>query len=331
MKPEVVEYGYRSRRSGKYVRLDEELLDDGYDNVSLQRRLTFDEGYPILQETDLRAIIAFRYGDVLLNTLWHDFIAPSGFDVDDLEPVEFSTSEIVSRDGAISRFVTEVRAMHFDIIRDAEIEDVPRKGEGALRLRDVFEESEIASMLETIGRPETSWLGLVVLKGALLDHDPEELVGKVVVCDPTIRPLKKSGAYGILGARAIDGTTYAITVYGCHYPCFYTTPPEPGENTLPAWDDLKVSFGFDGSDEHAADLIREIWLREIWQGRDEDDGPWPEGWNLHEISGYGSEMTAVFSVAGSLINEDAALVRAALRDVEAGHDIRADQGEFSRP
>jgi hypothetical protein len=325
VKPEIVEYGYRSRLTGKYVRLDEELLDDGYDNATLQRRLTFDEGYPILQEADLRAIVAFRYGKVILNTLGHDF-APADFDVDDLEPVEFSTTEIVSRDGATSRFVTEVRAMHFDIIRDVEIEDVPRKGEGSIRLRNVFDESEIASMLETIGRPDTTWLGLVVLKGALLDHDPEELVGKVVVCDPTIRPLKKSGAYGILGARAIDGTTYAVTVYGCHYPCFYATPPEPGESAVPAWDDLKVSFGFDGSDEEAADL-----LREIWEGQHEDEGLWPEGWDFHEISGNGCEMTVVFSVAGPLINEDAALVRAALSDVEAGHDIRSDLGKFSRP
>jgi hypothetical protein len=329
VKPEVLEYGFRSRRSGKFVRLDEQLLDDGYDNgASLERCLTFDEGYPILQETDLRAIVAFRYGNVILNTLGHDFIAPPGFDVEDLEAVEFSTREVPSSGGAATRFVTDVRTMHFDIIRNVELDQVPRKGEGAMSLTSVFGREAVSSMLETVGRSDASWLNIVALKGDPLDYDPEELVGKVVVCGPTIRPLSISGAHGVVGTRSIDGTTYLAVVYGCSYPFFYTTEVSleiDGGQDL-KWDDLKVSFGFDGSNEQAANL-----LREIWDGQEEDEGLWPAGWAFHEISGFESEMTAVFSVAGPLINEDAALVRASLRYVEAGHDIRPEPHSFAGP
>lgn len=325
MKPEVVEYGYRSRSTGRYVRLDEQVHDDGYDNgARLVRTLTFEEGFPILQETDLQAIVAFRYGEPIGSAIFHDFVATPDVDVEDLEAVEFYTTVIAAGGGA-ARFVTDAKPMHLDIVRNVKLDVVAHKGQGAMSLTGVFGKDAVASMLEAVGRPDTSWLKLVELKEDLGVADPEDLVGKVLVCDPTIRPLKISGAHGVLGACSVEGKTYLAVVFGCSYPFFYSTElsQEMGRSEEQEWDDVRVSFAFDGSEERAAELLQEILER------DEDEGPWPSGWALHEICGFGEATFAVFSVTVPLERADAARVRLALREIEAGHDLGPDPAPHS--
>lgn len=328
MKPEVLEYGFRSSRSGEFVRIDEYEHDDGYDNgATLVRRLTFEREYPVLQDTELAGIVAFRYGKLLLNTFADDFTAGSDVEVDDLEPVEFFTSSEPRLGGGSDRLVTDVRAMRFDIVRDVKMEDAPKKGKNAVRLQDVFEAAEIDEMLGSIGRPNSTHLDLVILKGRLLDFDPRDLPGKVLVCDPNIRPLVKSGSYGVLQTRVVDGTTYAAVVYGAAYPCFYSAEPGSGNLESPPWDTLQATFSVDGSSEVAVELLLDI----CEHGQDEPS-PWPPGWTLKKvIPGYGNEMIAFFDVFGLPSSEEGAQVRAALSEIEAGHDIRLEESRSTAP
>jgi hypothetical protein len=315
MKPEGLEYGFRSRSSGKLVRLEERhsgSVDYGIGHEG-ERYLTFDESYPFLQEDDLRAIVNFRHGDVLHGRRPEEFLVPSAIDVADLDIIEFSTSTEASDHGDPLKYTVEISRLDFDFVQDVIYQYPPQRGEGAQALSRIFNKAEMESMADV------PWLELVTLKSKVIDVARAGLAGKIIVPDRKVRPLTHSGPRGVVDVRSIDGVTYAAVTSHVWHPRFHKTVSlsDGAELHDQPWDDLKVAFGFDDEDERSVEL-----LEEIWDAGFGGESIWPDGWSMDETDRSGARMVVVFRIEGPLREGDGRQVRSMLRDISALRDPR---------
>jgi hypothetical protein len=123
----------------------------------------------------------------------------------------------------------------------------------------------------------------------------------------------------VVDVRTIAGVTYAAVTYDVMNPRFRQTvslvhQDDPHDQP---WDDLKVSFGFDDSDDRSSALLDEIWNDGL-----DGESIWPDGWSINETDASGARMVVVFRVEGPIREEDGRIVGSLLRDISALRDPR---------
>lgn len=315
MKSEGLEYGFRSRSTGKLVRLEErhsgsEAYGIGYE---VERYLTFDVDYPFLQESELRTILNFRHGDILQGRRPEEFFVPKDMDLDDFDIVEFSTTTEAPDHGDPLNYNVAVSRLDFEFVRDVIYQYPPKRGEGVLSLSRIFTAAELAAMADV------PWLELATLKSSVIDVASAGLTGKIIVPDRTIRPITHSGPRGVAAVRSIDGVTYAAVTSHVWNPRFHRVVSlvDGMDVRDQPWDDLKVAFGFDDSDDSAVKLFNEIWDDGL-----DGDSIWPAGWSIDGTDTSGARMVVEFRVEGPLREEDGRFVKSLLRDISAARDPR---------
>jgi hypothetical protein len=313
MKTAGLEYGLRSRSTGKLVRLEERYSESPEYGVEIDRHLSFDDEHPYLQDADIGSIMHFKHGATLYGRRSSSFLTAREVDIDDLDLVEFSTTANTSPKGDPSRYVVEVSRLDFDFVKGVRYQFPPRQGAAAMTLRKIFSKDEIAAMT---GLPSVE---IVTLKSDLIDVARAGLSGSIIVPDHAGRAQLHVKPLGVVDVRTIAGVTYAAVTYDVMNPRFrqrvsLVDGADPHDQP---WDDLKVSFGFDDSDERSVKLLEEIW----------DDGLggesiWPEGWSIDETDTSGARMVVVFRIEGPLREEDGRVVRSMLHDISALRDPR---------
>lgn len=313
MKIEGLEYGLRSRSTGKLVRLEERYNESPEYGLEIDRRLSFDGEHPCLQDADIGSIMHFKHGATLYGRRSSSFLTAREVDIDDLDMVEFSTTANTSPKGDPSRYVVEVSRLEFDFVKGVRYQFLPRQGGGVKSLQNIFTKAEIAAMADVPS------IELVTLKSDVLDVAASRLAGKIIVPDYTRSAAVSAKPVGVIDVRSFEGVTYAAVTYDVRNPRFRQTvslsaDADPHEQP---WDDLKVAFGFDDRDERAVKLLNEIWDDGL-----DGDSVWPEGWSIDETDASGARMVVVFRVEGPLREEDGRLVRAMLLDVSAARDPR---------
>jgi hypothetical protein len=322
MKTEGLEYGLRSRSTGKLVRLDERYSESPEYGVEIDRYLSFDVGHPLLQDADLGPLVHFKHGETLYGRRTESFLVPRELDVADLDIVEFSTTSKTAEAGDPLKYTVEVSRLDFEFVKGVRYQFPPRQGALAMTLRKIFSKAEIAAMT---GLPSVE---IVTLKSDVIDVAHPGLSGSIIVPDHAGRAQLHARPLGVVDIRTIAGVTYAAVTYDVMNPRFRQTvslvhQDDPHDQP---WDDLKVAFGFDDSDERSVELLDQIWKDDL-----DGESAWPDGWSIDETDGAGARMVVVFRVEGPLRNEDGRRVRAMLKDIETLRDPRHAASEATVP
>ncbi len=314
MKADGMEYGLRSRSTGKLVRLDERYSESPEYGVEIDRYLSFDDGHPFLQDADLGPIVHFKHGETLYGRRSESFLVPREMDVADLDIVEFSTTSEASDAGDPSRYTVEVSRLDFDFVEGVRYQYPPRQGASAMTLRKVFSKDEISAMTGLAS------VEIVTLKSDLIDVARAGLSGSIIVPDYTTRAQLSAKPLGVVDVRSIGDVTYAAVTYDVMNPRFRKSVSlvDGLDAQEEPWDDLKVAFGFDDADGRSVELLNEVWNDAL------DGSPiWPEGWSIEQTDVSGARMVVAFRVSGPLRNEDGRAVKAMLRDIENLRDPRS--------
>jgi hypothetical protein len=308
MKTEGLEYGLRSRSTGKLVRLEERYSESPEYGVEIDRHLSFDDEHPYLQDADIGSIMHFKHGATLYGRRSSSFLTAREVDIDDLDLVEFSTTANTSPKGDPSRYTVEVSRLDFEFVKGVRYQYPPRQ---TMSLQKVFSKAEIAAMSDLPS------IELVTLKSDVIDVASASLSGKIIVPEYASRTPINAKPLGIIDVRSFEGVTYAAVTYDVRHPRFrqLVSLADGADPHDQPWDDLKVAFGFDDSDERSVELLDQIWKDDL-----DGESAWPDGWSIDETDGAGARMVVVFRVQGPLRNEDGRRVRAMLKDIETLRD-----------
>jgi hypothetical protein len=306
-----LKYGFRSRSTGKLVRLEERYGESEEYGLEVDRYLTFDRRFPYFNE-DINSVVSFRFGRELYGSNFMSLFMDRGMDLGDLEVVEYRTvaSNESGRDPV--RFSTEINPVEFNFVTGVRYQFPPSSGPRAKRLNAIFSKDEIAAM------SDVSSVQLATLKSDTVDVASADLVGAVILPNYTIKHVTNAKPLGIVDQRTVDGVTYAAVAHHICNPRFFKVTGV--DSALDAdespWDDLKVAFAFDDAEEGAEELLEEIWEE------GEESGVWPEGWSLDETDAAGGRMVVVFRVTTPLAKADGQRVRAALDEISVLRDPR---------
>jgi len=322
MKSDGLQYGYRNRKNGKLMRLEERYSDTPEYGVEIDRYLTCDEAFPFLQDDDLGSIFNFKYGPMMYSRALETFFVSAGIRMDDFDIVEFSTtSQYPPEGGDPLRYVVAISRLEFDFVHGVRYQYPSREGAGVKSMNRIFLKRELAAMSDVLS-PE-----LVVLRSDVMDVSRAGLTGKIIV--PDVTRASRAKPLGIVDVRSVDGVTYAIATYDLRNPRFRRTVSlvDGIEAHEAPWNGIKVAFEFDDTGDGSMELLNAIW-DEGFNGQ----SIWPPGWNISESDASGSRMVVVFSVEGAVSEADGRVVRRMLDGIAAGIDPRdVDASPGRRP
>lgn len=313
MQADRVKYGLRSRSTGKLVRLDRREYHHEIEGTSADEYLTFDDGYPFLQEEEIGGLLLFRYGQELVGRPSLSFYRGQGVEIEDLEVVEYVTTHKASPvdGGDPSLFGVEICRLEFDIVSGVNHQYVGSRADMRKKMLSVFSAAELAGMQVVPS------LEFVVLKSKDIDLSAADLAGSIITPSPAgrthaLRPL------GVVDARSVDGVTYAVVSQVITDPCFrkqfslvdgFDVGDQP-------WEAVTITFSVNDGDE-TSELFNGIW-------NDQLDGRsiWPNGWSIGDIDVSGPRPLVVFNVEGAVREVDGRMVRRHLDDISVGIDPR---------
>ena len=314
MQEDNIQYGLRSIRTGRLVRVEERSYTSEEFGDETDRYLSFAQSLPYLKDDSLGSLMLFRYSNDFLGRPYGSYLVGSDVDVEDLEIVEYltTTAAAPSAGGDPALFGVEVSRLEFDLVRDVSYQFPTGAHVGDKALMRVFTRAETQAMQSVPG------LKLAMLKSKSVDVAAAGLAGSIIVPPKPEAGLRRHPV-GVVDVRTVDGVTYAAISESVSDPRFRRTVSlvdglDPHQQP---WSDAKVAFGFDETHEDANELLREVWDDAL-----DGSSVWPRGWSLDETDASGARMVVVFRVEGPVREQDGRVVRRILDGISAGIDPR---------